>query len=92
SVRNWFSKFRSGNFDLKDASHSGRSVEADEDQIKALVDANRHLITREVTERLNLSSSTVHEHLKRFGFVSKLNIWVPHVLKERNWIRRIIIC
>ncbi|GFY33940.1 histone-lysine N-methyltransferase SETMAR [Trichonephila clavipes] len=29
--QNWFAKFRSGNFDVEDAPHSGRPVEADED-------------------------------------------------------------
>ena len=35
--QNWFAKFRSGNFDVP---RSGRPVEADEDTIKALIDAN----------------------------------------------------
>ena len=61
-VQNWFAKFRSGNFDVEDASRSGRPVEADEDTIKALIDANRRITTREIAER---SNSTVHDHLKR---------------------------
>ena len=44
---------------------SGRPVEADEDTIKALIDANRRITTREIAERLNLSNATVHDHLKR---------------------------
>ena len=62
--QNWFAKFRSSNFDVEDAPHSGRS-EADEDTIKALIDANRRITTREIAETLNLSNSTVHDHLKR---------------------------
>ena len=42
---------------------SGRLVEADEDTIKALIDVNRRITTREIAERLNLSNSTVHDHL-----------------------------
>ncbi|GFV46797.1 histone-lysine N-methyltransferase SETMAR [Trichonephila clavipes] len=38
--QNWFAKFRSGNFDVKDAPRSGKPVEADKDAIKALVDAS----------------------------------------------------
>ncbi len=70
--QNWFAKFRSGNFDVEDARHSGRTFEADEDTIKALIDANRRITTREIAERLNLSNSTVHDHLKRLGLVPKL--------------------
>lgn len=36
------------NFDLKDAARSGRPVEANEHQIKALVEANRRITTREL--------------------------------------------
>ena len=39
--QNWFAKFRSGNFNVEDAPRSGRSVEADEDTIKTLIDTNR---------------------------------------------------
>jgi len=30
--------------------------------------------------------------LKRLGLISKLDIWVPHVLSERNLCRRIDVC
>ncbi|KOC60026.1 Histone-lysine N-methyltransferase SETMAR [Habropoda laboriosa] len=87
--QNWFAKFRSGNFDVEDAPRSGRPVEADKDAIKALVDANRRITTREIGERLNLSNSTVYGHLKGMGLTSKLDVWVPHVLTERNLCRRV---
>ena len=60
---------------------SGRPVEADEDTIKALIDANRRITTREIAERLNWSNSTVHDHLKR--------VWLKIVFhfhkKKRNY-------
>ncbi|GFS64032.1 histone-lysine N-methyltransferase SETMAR [Trichonephila clavipes] len=90
--QNWFAKFQSGNFDVEDAPRSGRSVEADKDAIKALVDANRRITTREIELRLNLSNSTVYDHLKGLGLSSKLDVWVPHVLTERNLCRRIDVC
>lgn len=56
TVCQWFSKFRSDNFNVKDEPRSGRPVEANEDKVKA----NRRLTTREIAARLNLSNS-VHE-------------------------------
>ncbi|GFU65941.1 histone-lysine N-methyltransferase SETMAR [Trichonephila clavipes] len=91
-VLNWFAKFRSGNFDVEDAPRSGRPVEADKDAIKALFDANRRITTREIGMRLNLSNSTVYDHLKGLGLSLKLDVWVPHVLTERNLCRRIDVC
>ncbi|GFV71898.1 histone-lysine N-methyltransferase SETMAR [Trichonephila clavipes] len=90
--QNWFAKFRFGNFDVEDAPRSGRTIEADKDAIKALVDANRRITTREIGLRLNLSSLTVYDHLKGLGLSSKLDVWVPHVLTERNLCLRIDVC
>jgi [histone H3]-lysine36 N-dimethyltransferase SETMAR len=90
--QNRFAKFRSGKFDVEDAPRSGRAVEADEDTIKVLIDENRRIITREIAERLNLSNSTVHDHLKRLGLISKLDVRVSHVLTEKNLCRRVDIC
>ncbi|GFW13806.1 histone-lysine N-methyltransferase SETMAR [Trichonephila clavipes] len=90
--QNWFAKFRSGNFDVEDAPRSGRLVEADKDAIKALVDANWRITTREIGLRLNLSNSTVYDYLKGLGLSSKLDVWVPHVLTERHLCRHIDVC
>ena len=40
--QNWFDKFRSDNFSLKDEKRSGRPVEVDDDLIKAIIDSDRH--------------------------------------------------
>ncbi|GFT24988.1 histone-lysine N-methyltransferase SETMAR [Trichonephila clavipes] len=69
-----------------------RPVEADKDAIKALVDANRRITSREIGLRLNLSNSTVYDHLKGLELSSKLDVWVPHVLTEKNLCRRIDVC
>ena len=54
----WFAKFRSGDFNVKDARRAGRPVEIDNDEIKIKtlqVDASRHYTIRDVTEILNVS-------------------------------------
>ena len=40
--RNWFDKFRSGDFSLKDEQRSGRTNKVD-DQIKAITESDRHV-------------------------------------------------
>ena len=49
--QNWFSKFRSDNFDLEDAPRSGRHIKADGDKMKVLVDADRHITTQKIAIR-----------------------------------------
>ncbi|GFY32719.1 mariner Mos1 transposase [Trichonephila clavipes] len=87
--QNWFAKFRSGNFDVEDAPRSGKPVEADKDAIKALVDANRRITTGEIGLRLNLSNSTVYDHLKGLGLSSKLDVWL---LPDNTTINSEVYC
>ena len=57
--QNWFARFRSVDFDLKDAPRSGRPAEVDDDKIKAVIENNRRSTTREITEKLNITHTTV---------------------------------
>ena len=81
--QNWFARFRSGDFDLKDAPRSGCPIEVDDDKIKAMIENNRRSTTREIAEKLNISHTCVERHLKQLGYVNKLYIWVPRKI-ERN--------
>ena len=53
--QNWFDKFRSGDFSLKDEKRSDRPVEVDDDLIKAIIDSDRHGTTCEIAEKLHVS-------------------------------------
>ena len=88
----WFARFRSGDFDLKDAPRSGRPTEVDDDKIKAMVENNRRNTTQKVAEKLDISHTCVERHLKQLGYVNKLDIWVPHKLNEIQLSKRISIC
>ncbi|XP_023237751.1 histone-lysine N-methyltransferase SETMAR-like [Centruroides sculpturatus] len=83
-VRKWFTKFRSGDFSLKDDERPGRSSDFDDDVLKALIEQNPRQTTRELAEKLHTSQSTINRHLQKLGKVSKLGVWVPHNLSERN--------
>ena len=56
--QNWFARFRSGDFRLKDAPRSERPIEVDE-KIKAMIENNRRSTTQEIAEKLNISHTTV---------------------------------
>ncbi|XP_066152028.1 histone-lysine N-methyltransferase SETMAR-like [Euwallacea fornicatus] len=86
--QHWFARFGSGNFNVQGASHTGRPITIDNDKIKALVEANRCMTSR---KKLNISNTTVSLHLKKLGYVSKLDVWVPHELKEIHLTKRINI-
>ena len=84
--QNGFPKFSSGNVGLENAPRSGRPIEVADDKIKAHVDADHHITTREIAEKLRLSNSTVHDHFKRLGTVSKLDMWIPY--REKLYVEK----
>lgn len=92
TCQNWFKKFRSGNFSLKDDHRSGRPNKVVNDQVNVIITEDRHITVREIAHRLNVSHTTVENHLKHLGLVKKLDIWVPHELKEIHLTQRINIC
>ena len=61
--RNWFDKFRTGDFLLKDEQRSGRPNEVDDDQIKAIIKSDHHVTVREIEEMFKIPKSTIERHL-----------------------------
>ena len=84
--------FSFGDFDLKDASRSGRPTEVDDDTIKAMIENNRLITTRKIADKLNISHTCVERHLKQLGYVNKIDIWIPHKLNEILVTKRISSC
>ncbi|CAD7013583.1 unnamed protein product [Ceratitis capitata] len=72
SVEVGLSKFRSEDFSLKEKPHSGRRSEVDDDDIKALLESDRHVTEREIAEILSIPKSIVHNHLRRLELVKNI--------------------
>ena len=53
----WFVKFRAVDFSLDNAPQSGRPVEVDSDQIKTLIENNKHYTMPEISNILEISKS-----------------------------------
>lgn len=92
AAQKWFAKFRSGDTSLEDGPRSGRPTEVDSNDIKALVEQDRTIKVREIAETLKIGYGTVQRHLQQLGYVSRLDVWVPHKLTEMNLANRISIC
>lgn len=91
TVRKWFARFRTGNFELEDAKRSGRPSTVDDEQIQQLVTDNPHYTTRDIAKTLGISQTSVSNHLGAAGYVSRSDVWVPHILMEKNLLDRISI-
>lgn len=84
----WFQRFRAGDESLEDLPRSGRPSDFDEDQLRAVVEADPHLTTREIAAQLGVSQSTIVARLRSIGKVCKLDKWVPHQLSDFDRQRR----
>jgi hypothetical protein len=56
------------------------------------VEAEPCLLTEKLAAKLNSTSSTVHQHLKALGKISKPRKWVPHELTQMNLSQCVNIC
>ena len=65
--RNWFYKFRSGDFSLKYEQRLGRPNDVDDDQIKAIIESDRHVTVGEIEEILKIPKSVIDRHIQRLG-------------------------
>ncbi|XP_050459528.1 histone-lysine N-methyltransferase SETMAR-like [Cataglyphis hispanica] len=92
TVRNWFKKFRAGNFDLQDEDRSGRPVTTDADLIKTVLAENPRYSVREIVDDTNIPKTTVHKHLIKMGYANRYEVWVPHLLTETGLMNRVSTC
>ena len=68
TVRWWFKKFCKGDKSLEDEKHSGQPSEVDNNQLRAIIEADPLTTTKE----FNINHHMVIQHLKQIGKVKKL--------------------
>ena len=89
TVQWWFKKFCKGDESLGDESlegeeHGCRPSEVDNDQLRAITEADPLTTTQKIAKELNINHSTVIWHLKQIVKMKKLLEWVPHELTENQ--------
>ncbi|XP_070230497.1 bromodomain-containing protein 8 isoform X2 [Bos mutus] len=77
TVQWWFKKFCKGDESLEDEELSGWPMKVDNDQLRAIMEADSLTTMREVAKELNVDHSIVVQNLKQIGKVKKLDKWVP---------------
>ena len=85
-------KFHAGDFSLDVAPQSCRPVEVDSDQIETFIENSQHYTTQEIADILKVSKSSDENHLHQRGYVNLLDVWVPHMLSEKNVLDHISAC
>ena len=77
TVPQWFKKFCKGDESLEGEECSGHPLEADNDQLRAIIEVDPPTTTGEAAEERSVDHSVVGWHLKQIGKVKKLDKWVP---------------
>ena len=75
----YFKKFCKGDKSLEGDEKSGQPSEVDNNQLRAIIEADQLTTTQEVAQEL-VDHSTVIWDLKQIGKVKKLKKWVPQEL------------
>ena len=82
TVQQWFKRVCKGDESLEDEEHSGRPSEVDNDQLRAVIEADPLTTTREIAQELRVDHSMIIWRLKQIGKVKTLDEWVPHELTK----------
>ncbi|GFX73490.1 histone-lysine N-methyltransferase SETMAR [Trichonephila clavipes] len=83
-VQFWFRRFRSGIFDVKDATGTSRLVFKNVDKITEIIQVDRHICSSNISQEFKIDQKIVLNHLHKVGFKKKLVVWVPHQLTTKT--------
>lgn len=100
TCRDWFRRFRSGNFDVEDMERPDQLKKFKEDELQAhhihththtLLNQNQSQTLKELAEILNVAILTVSKCLHILRKIQKEEKWVLHKLTAANMLNRVSV-
>jgi len=88
SCREWFQKFKNGEFNVEDKERIGRSKVYEDAELEALLDEDSCQTQKELALTLEVTQQTISYRLKSLGMIQKQGNWIPYELKPRNTVER----
>lgn len=92
SCKDWFGRFKQGNFCLEDAQHGKPPKKFEDADLQALLDQDATQTQEMLAEQLNVTQASISGRLKAMGKIQKMGKWVPHELNERQQETRKTTC
>ncbi|GFX79669.1 mariner Mos1 transposase [Trichonephila clavipes] len=86
--REWFQRFKNGDFDVEDQHGGGREEAFEGAELEALLDQTQ----QELAGSLGVTQQAISKRLKVMGMIQKQGNWVPYELKPRDVERRLFAC
>ncbi|KAB0360605.1 hypothetical protein FD754_004761 [Muntiacus muntjak] len=90
TVQWWFKKFCKGDESHEDEECSGRPSEVDNDQLRAIIEADPPTTIGEVAKELSVDHSVVVWHLKQIGKVMLSSLILPN--NSVSFLDLIVMC
>ena len=75
-------KFRAGDKSLEDDEHNGRPSDVENNQLRALVEDNKYTTVRELASELDITYTTISNHLREIGKTK--NLFLKKNLKRKK--------
>ena len=84
TCRDWFRRFRDGDFDVDDRPREGRPKTFEDAELEALLDENPCQTQEELASALGVTHPAISKRLHALGMIQKQGTLVPYDLKLRN--------
>ncbi|EGI66234.1 Mariner Mos1 transposase, partial [Acromyrmex echinatior] len=92
SCREWFRRFKDGDFSVEDKPRSGQPKKFEDKELEVLLEEDQSQTQEELAESLGVTKKAVSARLRVMGIIQKQGNWVPYELKSRDVERRSFTC
>ena len=92
TCRDWFRRFKDGDFDVDDRPREGRPKTSEDTELEALLDENPCQTQEKFALALGVTRQAISKRLHALGIIQKQGTWVPYDLKPRDVKRRFFAC
>jgi len=89
--REWFRRFKDGDFSVEDKSRSGQTKKFEDKELEALLEENQSQTQEELAESLEVTQA-ISVRLRAMGTIQKQENRMPYELKPRDVERRFFTC
>ena len=84
TCRDWFHRFKDGDFDVDNRSREGRPKTFEDAELEALLDKDPCQTQEELASALGVTRQSISKRLHVLGMIKKQGSWVPYDLKPRD--------
>ena len=92
TCRDWFRRFKDGDFDVDDRPRGGRPKTFEDFELEALLDEDPCQTQEKLASALGVTHQAISKRLHALVMIQKQDTWVSDDLKPRNVQRRFFAC